>query len=147
MQKTREYLILTAQAIFAVCLILLLVNFNRAQVDTKSLIGAKGDTAEVDYRSINTAIDQQVKTQIDALPKSKDGKDGQNGANGKDGTSVDYVVVDRIIQQKIQDAFDALEKPELPTLEIEHRNNPDNGLPEWRFAGDDSWQVCGDSCP
>lgn len=144
MQRVRDHLILLGQAVFVLCIALILANFKPVehQYSTIPVKGDKGDAAVVDYGQVAEII----QTEVASLPKAKDGKDG---LNGKDAAPVDYEALHLFIQQKVQEAFDAQINPPQSELEFEYRDNPSNGNREWRLVGDDAWQACTpeDNCP
>lgn len=144
MQRVRDHLILLGQAVFVLCIVLILANFKPIQREysTIPVKGDKGDAGIVDYERVT----EIVQTEVAALPIPKDGK---NGLNGKDADPVDYGALHTFIQQQVQAAFDALNNPPEPELEFEYRDNPNNGTREWRLVGDDSWRTCQpeDNCP
>jgi hypothetical protein len=146
MQNARDHLVLLAQGVFLVCIVIILATLKpvQQQYSTIPVSGPKGEDAVVDYEQIEGFVQQEVL----GIPKPKNGQDGKDGRDGKDADLVDYAAIEKVIQQKIQEAFDAREKPQEPTPDSEYRQNPKNGKNEWRLAGDDSWQLCSpeDSC-
>ncbi len=139
MQKARDHFILLGQAIFVLCVVLILANFRPVQREY-SFVPVKGERGEpgiVDYDRVASIIDGEVA----ALPKPEDGQNGKDGKDGADGI-VDYSVVEEIATQAVQDYLDSLNNPPVNELEVEYRDNPNNGNREWRLVGDDTWLAC-----
>ena len=88
--------------------------------------GEKGDKAEIDYGLVKDLVKTEVQ-KID-IKDGKDGLPGKDGANGVDGEKGNQG------------------EPGSPGLEVELRTNPLNSNLEWRYIGDDSWQILLNTC-
>jgi hypothetical protein len=146
MQKTRDHLILMGQAVFVICVVLILANFKPVEREY-SHIPIKGDDGVVDYGKVTEIVQEEVAV----IPIPQNGQDGYtpvkgvdyfDGEDGKDAEPVDYNAIHSFIEQKVQEAFDAQKNLLPPILDIEYQNNPKNGTREWRLIGDDSWILC-----
>lgn len=138
MQKVRDHIMLLAQAVFVLCIFLILANFQPLQREY-SQIPVKGDAGVVDYAEVTNI----VQSQLESLHIPKDGKTGERGPKGDPADPVDYTTINAFIEQKIQEALDARGNPSQPELDLEYDGN------KWRLVGDDSWQTCTpeDNCP
>lgn len=143
MATLRDHLMLLAQAVFVMCMVVILIRFQPIQREysTIPVKGDKGDSAVVDYEAINAYIQDELASQ----PEPADGK---NGKDGRDAEPVDYERIDAIVQQKVQAAFDARNNPPAPVLDFEYQTDG-HGNKQWRLLGDSDWQLCTpqDDCP
>lgn len=133
--------ILIILVIIFVILVLANLVHTRFSPATKSFpaVGPKGDTAEVDYDRIALIIDEKIA----ALPVPHDGADGRTGPRGNTGP------MGRQGVQGVQGIQGPQGEQGPPGISFQYRMNPNNGIPEWRLVGDDSWQRCQpeDGCP
>lgn len=113
--------------------------------------GPKGDTPEIDYKLIASMVEQQTAQRVSSIPLPKNGSDGKDGesirgADGKDAV-VDYDKVRSLIQEEVF-------KLPIPSQgdigvagrEVEFQTNPKTNNLEWRYIGDDSWQILMRNC-
>lgn len=121
-----------------------------------------GQAATVDYQQ----IDSMIRNRVAELPKPIDGvrgqdgvsaagSDGSDGKGGQDGTSGKSAYQTWLDQGNVgteQDFLLALKGAPgqdaigAPGREIELQSNPLNGNLEWRYIGDDSWQLLLNKC-
>lgn len=128
---------------------------NTSQLDTSTdpqpLKATKGDPGIVDYQKVQSIIEQKVHQEIATLPKPQNGQDGSSGVQGNPGIqgsngsqgvqgSQGTSGNDGAPGASGQDAVGT------PGREAEFQSNPLTGNLEWRYVGDDSWQLLIEKC-
>lgn len=152
MKNVRDNLLLCAQLIALVCCVAVLKHTD--QIHQQSSYAPVADTAPVFDEE---KLSQLIHKEIAALPKPIDGKDGASGTNGQNGSngqnaSVDYDKVRSIVQDEVakiptpKDGNNGADGIGSPGREIELQTNILNGNLEWRYIGDDSWQLLMKRC-
>lgn len=137
MVKTWRTMMVTQLAIALVCLSVFSLGLNSlhaaASLNNKQSVPAPIPTKaepvkppKVDYQKIDNMIQQRIAD----LPKPKD---GQNGADGKDGA-------------RGENGKNAKPADVSVSLTPEFRSNPLSHNLEWRYVGDDSWQLLLNAC-
>lgn len=129
-----------------VLLLTSIFTFSLRKPDTHSFVsyasiqGPQGEIGPIGPQGI-----QGIPGPASIVPGPK-GDKGDSGLPGKDAV-VDYDIVSSIIQQKIEEAFNA-QKSAISLIK-EYRVNDVNNAKEWRFIGDSEWIECQleDYCP
>lgn len=99
------------------------------QTVQNSAYPVKGDPGVVDYQQVDALVQQRVSE----LPKPKDGAPGHDGVNGQDG-------------KPGNDGANGQDGVGVGGREVEMQANPLSGNLEWRYIGDDSWQLLIKKC-
>lgn len=108
----------------------------------KVIQGPKGDTAQIDYSKINSAIAQQLA----ALPKAQNGVDGLPGENGTMGIQGLMGIPGPAGPQGPQGETGGQGDPGVSGKSIEVRYNDAKAEVEWRYDGDIGWTPLVTAC-
>lgn len=150
-QKIRDILLLVAQITTLACAVVVI---SRAGALQQLSYNAPDVIAPIQPAFDEKQLTEIIQKQLPLLqPKAgADGANGQDGANGIHGTNgkdatVDYEAIRTMVKDEVAKIPAPLNgKDALSPPAIEFNPNPSPGVIEWRYAGDDSWQVALNLC-